>query len=206
MKVTIMFFIVCFSLLTGGTLSAQTYVDSTSVTASPKAVKKGSIFKGRPGKSMLMSLVVPGAGQIYNKSYLRVPFVWGTVGTIGYIMINNTRQYKIFRDAYISKIDGTEITVPDYAKECIPFTNISEEDLRSIQNPNIIREFRDDANKNKQLSIVIFSFAWLLNGVDAFVDAHLKDFDIDEDLSFKINTRFDNDPNAPMRLGLYVQF
>jgi hypothetical protein len=46
----------------------------------------------------------------------------------------------------------------------------------------------------------------LLNGVDAFVDAHLKDFDTKDDLSFEIGTRFDNDPNSPMRMGLYVQF
>ncbi|HZV71793.1 MAG TPA: DUF5683 domain-containing protein [Saprospiraceae bacterium] len=206
MKFTFLILAVCFSLLTGGNLSAQTYADSTVIIATPKEVKKSSIFKGRPGKSMLMSLVVPGAGQIYNKSYLRVPFVWGTVGTIGVIMIKNTRQYQIFRDAYIAKIDGKPITVPAYVKECIPLTNITPEQLMSIQNPNIIREFRDDANKNKQLSIVIFSFAWLLNGVDAFVDAHLKDFDIDEDLSFKIDTRFEDDPNAPMKLGLFVQF
>src|SRR5687767_13766070 len=56
--------------------------------------KKGSIFSGRPGKSLLMSLVVPGAGQIYNKSYLRVPFVWAAVGGMGYLVVINTQYYQ----------------------------------------------------------------------------------------------------------------
>jgi Family of unknown function (DUF5683) len=206
MKVIFFFVIVLVSLFSGGSLHAQSVEDSTGVVETTKLVKKGSIFKGRPGKSMLMSLAIPGSGQIYNKSYLRVPFVWGAVGTIGYIMINNTRQYRCFRDAYISKIDNTPITLPGYCKPNIPFTKIGIDDLNNIQDPNIIRIFRDEANKNKQLSIVIFSFVWLLNGVDAFVDAHLKDFDIDEDLSFKIDTRMEDDPNAPMKVGLYVQF
>lgn len=187
---------------------AQSVIDTSEVISTTPLIKKGSIFNGRPGKSMLMSLVIPGAGQIYNKSYLRVPFVWGTIGTVGYFLVNNTREYQIFRDAYISKIDGTEITTPTYLKEgkFIPFTKITLNDLKSIQNPETIRKFRDEANKNRQISIVILAFAWLLNGVDAFVDAHLKDFDIDEDLSFRLESGIEDDANAPLKLGLYVQF
>src|SRR5688500_19018910 len=93
---------------------AQAEEDTIIEVTTTEKVKKGSIFSGRPGKSFLMSLAIPGAGQIYNKSYLRVPFVWGAVGGMGYLMIKNTQQYHCFREAYIDKIDGVPITVPEY--------------------------------------------------------------------------------------------
>src|SRR5688572_8947407 len=86
---------------------SQTTEDSVVVVEDSiniEKVKKGSIFSGRPGKSLLLSLAIPGAGQIYNKSYLRVPFVWAAVGGMGYLLRENSRAYQCFRDAYIAKI------------------------------------------------------------------------------------------------------
>ena len=184
---------------------AQVAEDSIQQTTPAEKVKKGSIFSGRPGRSFLMSLVIPGAGQIYNKSYLRVPFVWGAVGGMGYLMIKNTQQYKCFREAYIDKVDGNPITVPEYCSGKIPLTNIELVQLTDAS-PQAIRELRDQANTNRQWSIVGFAAVWLLNGVDAFVDAHLKDFDIDEDLSIDIGTKVEDDPYAPMKMGVFVKF
>ena len=90
---------VLFICLTSQTIVGQVTVDSISADTMVPHKKKGSIFSGRPGKSMLMSLVVPGAGQIYNKSYLRVPFVWGAVGGMGYLVHYNTQKYNCLRDA-----------------------------------------------------------------------------------------------------------
>ncbi len=157
--------------------------------------KKGSIFSGRPGKSMLMSLVIPGAGQIYNKSYLRVPFVWGAVGGMGYLVYYNTQKYNCLKDAYIASIDGTVYTFPAHCSE-----------FNGITNSARLKSLRDEYNKNRQLSIVGLSLVWLANGIDAFVNAHLKDFDIDEDLSIRVGTKFDDDPYNPMRMGIYVHF
>lgn len=193
-------------------ISAQTDTISTIDTIRElpeiKKVKRGSIFSGRPGKALLMSLVIPGAGQVYNKSYLRVPFVWAAVGGVGYLMISNTQQYNCFRDTYIAKIDGDfEYTMlPAYCqRKTIPLTNIAAADLQNAS-PEVIRELRDQANVNRQWSIVGFAVVWLLNGVDAFVDAHLKEFDIDEDLSIDIGPRMTNDSFAPMKMGIFVKF
>jgi hypothetical protein len=174
---------------------AQSETDSI-VHEPPLKEKKGSIFSGRPGKSFLMSLVVPGAGQIYNKSYLRVPFVWGAVGGMGYVLIYNTRQYNCLRDAYVARVDGAPLLLPVH---CDP-------DLYRIDDPARIRLLRDEANVNRQWSIVGFAAVWLANGIDAFVDAHLKEFDIDEDLSIDIGPSFQEDPFAPMRMGIFVKF
>ena len=175
-------------------IHAQDIVESDSVVV--KKEKKGSIFAGKPGKAMVMSLVIPGAGQIYNKSYLRVPFVWGAVGGMGWLMVHNTQIYNCRSDAYKAAIDGT-IFVPD--KHC-------EDGLELIHDPNRLRILRDDANKTRQLSIIGFAAVWLAQSIDAYVDAHLKDFNINDDLSFDIKAKATQDAYGPMSVGLYVSF
>ncbi len=175
---------------------SQAVQDSLGQEEAIGKVKKGSIFAGRPGKSMLMSLIVPGTGQIYNKSYLRVPFVYGAVGGMGYVLHYNTRQYKCLKEAYIARVDGVDYTPKSYC----------DEKIAQITNPSQLKVLRDRANADRQRSIVIFSLVWLANGIDAFVDAHLKDFDIDDNLTIDIGPKFDQDPHAPMRVGIFVQF
>jgi Family of unknown function (DUF5683) len=179
------------------TISSPVQVDTTDLSA-PKE-KKGSIFAGKPGKAMMLSLILPGTGQIYNKSYLRVPFVYAAVGGMGYLVYYNTRVYNCRKEAYMASIDGVAPQFPEYCADCDP-------GLETITNPSTLRILRDDANNARQLSIVGLTLVWILNGVDAFVDAHLKDFDIDENLSLEIGTKFDNDLNSPMRMGVFVQF
>lgn len=184
-----------FVSLSTQTSMGQVTTDSISADTMVPHKKKGSIFSGRPGKSMLMSLVIPGAGQIYNKSYLRVPFVWGAVGGMGYLVHVNTRKYNCLRDAYKASIDMVPYEFPSHCNEYNGITNAAQ-----------LRVLRDDANEARQLSIVGFTLVWLANGIDAFVNAHLKEFDIDEDLSIRVGTKFDDDPYNPMRMGIYVQF
>ena len=172
-------------------------IDSIITDTLVKKEKKGSFFAGRPGQSMLMSLVIPGAGQIYNKSYLRVPFVWGAVGGMGYLVHYNTVEYQCRKAAYEASIDAVPYVPP--CADCDP-------DLMLITEASRLKALRDEANEARQLSIVGFTLVWLANGIDAFVDAHLKDFDIDDNLSIDIGSRVDDDPHAPMRMGIFVQF
>ncbi len=203
MKAFLLCFTIAFMLSSPGRLFSQASADSSTVAPTPAKEKKTSIFAGRPGKSMLLSLVIPGAGQIYNKSYLRVPFVWGAVGGMGALMVHNIKQYECYKDAYIHLIDGTPLNLPKHCQH--DSNNNGIWDLEEIDETRM-RTLRDDANKNRQLAIVGFVAVWLLQSVDAYVDAHLKEFDINEDLSINFRTQFDNDPNASMRMGLFVQF
>jgi hypothetical protein len=197
--------IIIFSLLwvcLNQTGNAQSTIDSTTTdTLSVKGdtvdinKKKGSIFSGKPGKAMIMSLIIPGTGQIYNKSYLRVPFVWGAVGGMGWLVYDNTQKYNCLSDAYVASIDGTIYEFPDYCDQYDGITNSSQ-----------LKALRDEANNNRQLSIVGLSAVWIMNGIDAFVNAHLKEFEVNEDLSIDFGSRMDNDPNSPLRLGIFVQF
>jgi hypothetical protein len=74
-------------------LQAQEVIDTAAENIVVKKEKKGSIFTGKPGKAMFMSLVIPGTGQIYNKSYIRLPFVYGAVGGFGAYMVYTVQQY-----------------------------------------------------------------------------------------------------------------
>jgi hypothetical protein len=157
---------------------SQVAIDSVRFDTLVKKEKKGSIFSGRPGKSMLMSLVVPGTGQIYNKSYLRVPFVYAAVGGMGYVLFYNSRQYQCLKHAHMVRVDGGDYTPPDNCPKKLA------DQLELITDAPRLKLLRDQANQDRQRSIVIFSLVWLANGIDAFVDANLKDFYIDDNLSF----------------------
>jgi hypothetical protein len=186
---------------TNQNIHAQVTQDSI-VFDTIETVRKGSIFKGKPGKSFLFSMIIPGSGQLYNKSYWRVPVVWAAVGGMGYVLHRNTCQYTCARDAYIAEIDGVaDYVVPEKCATCGPPNYKS-----TLQNgsASTLRNIRDNANENRQLAIIGFSLVWLANGIDAFVDAHLKTFDVDDDLSFDFSPRIDDDPYAPMRIGVFL--
>jgi len=178
-------------------IQAQTEIDSSSNAVVIKE-KKGSIFAGKPGKSMIMSLIIPGTGQIYNKSYLRLPFVYGAVGGMGAVMVINIQDYNCLKEAYIASVDGTPFVPSHNSKFCDKVMNITD--------PATLRILRDDANVVRQRSILLFALVWLAQGIDAYVDAHLKEFNISDDLSFEFTTKSFDDPVAPMRMGLYVSF
>jgi len=185
-------------ILVPGAGWGQTQSDTVLAEPAPVRVKKGSIFSGRPGKSMLLSLALPGTGQIYNKSYLRVPFVYAAVGGMTYVLNARTREYNCLRDAYIAAVDQVPY-VP--TSKCPPKLAAN---IVQITDPARLRILRDQANSNRQLAIVGFTLVWLANGIDAFVDAHLKEFDIDDNLTLHTGLKMSDDPFAPVRYGIFV--
>lgn len=190
-------FFICFLFQHSG--MSQTTVETASDTSLVKE-KKVSIFKGRPGKALVYSLIIPGSGQWYNGSIARAHVVWAAIGGMGYVLHYNTRQYNCIREAYIARVDKVPYTP---SPKCPPDLAFN---LTQITDPARLRVLRDQANADRQLAIVGFSLVWLANGIDAFVDAHLKDFDVDDDLSFRISTMADDDPFAPVRMGMFVKF
>lgn len=124
-----------------------------------------------PNRAAAMSLVLPGSGQIYNKKIWKLPFVYGALGGLGYLIINSTDEYRTFRDAYLDVVDDDPTTIN-------PFPTLSESSLLTL---------RDRYNKRRQQAIIFFSLGWILNSVDAFVDAHLASFDVSEDISMHVN-------------------
>jgi len=185
-------------MMIGFVVKAQEVIDSTADEVIIQKEKKGSIFAGRPGKAFALSMILPGTGQIYNKSYLRLPFVYGAVGGMGAVMVINIKQYNCLKEAYKANIDGVPFEPTDNSEFCM--------DVANIHDPARLRALRDQANANRQLAIIGFALVWLAQGIDAYVDAHLKQFNISDDLSIDFGSKTSVDDYAPMRFGMYVSF
>lgn len=123
-----------------------------------------------PSKATLLSTFLPGAGQIYNKKYWKVPFVYGGLVAFGIAIKNNSDDYELYREAYVYKIDDDSTTIDNFA-------DLSAE---------IIKSRRDIYRRNRDLSIISLSLVYILQVVDAHVDAHLFTFDVDDNLSLHV--------------------
>jgi hypothetical protein len=163
----------------GGSAQAK---DSTAKKATDSLLKnKKETFS--PRKATIRSAMVPGWGQIYNKKYWKLPLVYGALGTTAGIYFYNIDTYRALRQAYIYKIDtipGNDILIDPR------FRNLSA---------GAIRSYRDSFRQNIDYSVLFFIIFWGLNVVDATVDAHLKAFDVSDELAIKLKPSIGNLPN-----------
>jgi hypothetical protein len=133
-----------------------------------------------PRKAIIRSAMIPGWGQIYNKKYWKLPLVYGALGTTTYLFFRNLNQYKEAKSAYILATDG-DPTNDNQIKQ--PYFSVKDQ-------PERIRTFRNQVRQNVDYSVLFFLIFWGLNVVDAAVDAHLKTFDVSNDLSLQIKPGF----------------
>jgi hypothetical protein len=157
--------------------------------------KKDSIYKGpksptnkdsleeaqkkRYRRATIYSAVLPGAGQVYNKKYWKVPIVYAAIGIPAYLYFYNKNYYNEAQYALVVTINGS---TGDSLKKVAP----DFQPLVATGNTNAIITVRDEARKNQDYSVLFFLLFYGLNIVDATVDAHLKDFNVNSDLSFRI--------------------
>lgn len=134
-----------------------------------------------PRTATLLALI-PGGGQIYNRRYWKLPIVWGGIGTLGYFMVKTKLEFECHKRTYLEHVDGN----PNTNYMCsISDTSLSDANLKII---------RDNARSNSELLIIGFTVFYGLTIIDAFVDAHLIHFDIDDDLSLHIKPSLHYDP------------
>lgn len=146
-------------------------IKKDTIQDQPKKKEKSSggffkLFTGKPGRAALYSLIIPGGGQFYNRDYWKVPIVWGAEGAAIYFIFENTSQYKDFRDAYAQMLDGTL------------------EEFMGLSNPSDVRLVRDSYRKDMEVSWVVFVALHLLNVFEAFIDRHLMNFNVNENLGY----------------------
>jgi len=149
--------------------TAQTKDLETQIKPSKKTKVKEETHS--PKKAMLLSTFPPGAGQVYNKKWWKVPIIYAGIGISVYAAFWNQDQFDLYRNAWNIRNDGNEDTKDD-------FDGIYS-DLQLIQ----IQNYYD---KNKEVSIAIAVGFYALNILDANVDAHLFEFDVSDDISMKI--------------------
>ncbi len=148
------------------------------------------ITKLSPSKAGLYSAVLPGLGQFYNKKYWKVPLVWGAVGTGVGIALWNDRQYKKYRNAFVAELNG----LPH------EFSN----------NPNVTKTVlgnaQDRSKRQRDYAIGISALIYILNIVDAVVDAHLYEGRHDPDLAITPTIINDQFTNSYAKAGLSLNF
>jgi hypothetical protein len=128
-------------------------------------VSKDSLHN--PKKAAILSACLPGAGQAYNKKYWKMPIVYAAGFAGGYMIHTNHQEYKKFRMAYIYRTDTLESTVDDLPK-------YSEQQLKV---------FREYYRRNLELSVLLTGVVYLIQILDATVDAHLFDFDVSNNVA-----------------------
>lgn len=132
------------------------------------------IFSGKPGKAALYSLLIPGGGQAYNRKYWKLPIVWGAVGFFGYQAISATRNYREMDKAYRCMLRG---------EECFYEYGPENRKIR-VTTAGEMRPIRDRGRNASERSWVTFSAIYLIQVFEAYIDRHLIDFDMDENLTF----------------------
>ncbi len=120
-----------------------------------------------PGRAAMLSATLPGMGQIYNQRYWKVPIIYAGFGTLAYFIDFNNSNYRKWREAWIARVDGNPNTVDD-------FPIYSDAELERAMN-----YYR----RNLEITYVLTAALYLLNILDASVDAHLMTFDVGEDLT-----------------------
>lgn len=141
-----------------------------------------------PKTATYAALIIPGAGQLYNKDWWKVPIVWGAYGAIGYSIYFNYTEYQ-----------GYNKRVIEYLKDPMSMPDV---------NIGVLRNNRDVFRKNLEYSYLGAVLIHLLSATEAFVAAHLQKFDISDDLSLRITPQLQAYPGnlQPMQAGLALHF
>jgi len=131
-----------------------------------------------PRKALLYSAAFPGFGQIYNRKYWKLIVVYGVGAFIGLNIKTRHDQFLLFRDEFVRKSND-----PDY----VAIRGLDAEGLQSVKN---------QAKRDRDFMIILAVLTYGLQMVDANVDAHLMDFDLDDNLSFRLKPTIENSPYA----------
>lgn len=136
---------------------------------------KPEIKKHSPRKAAIYSAILPGLGQAYNKKYWKMPLVYAGFTIFGYFIQMNQRELTKYKKEYIFRRDYND--------------SISNNDLAFYTKDDLL-EYKNYYQKNLEYTFVFLGLFYVLNIVDAYVDAHLLTFDISDDLSLNIQPDF----------------
>ena len=140
-----------------------------------------------PAKAAFYSAIFPGMGQLYNKRYWKMPLVYGAIGTSVYFYVWNDKRYQEFRDVYKRRLAG-------YSDDKYPF----------LSNDRVISA-QKFYQKNRDLSLLITAAFYVLNIIDANVDAHLMQFNVDDNLTLRPDY-FPSDITSKRNAGLTLNY
>ncbi len=155
---------------------------NTVVSDTAKTIKTIS-FSPSPTKAVLYAALVPGLGQIYNKKYWKLPFVYAGYAALVYAISWNGSYYKKYKKAYVSIADDNTST-NDYLNYIPSGQDPSTVDENWLE--EVLRLKQLGYRSNRDLAIISIIGFYGITLIDAYVDAQLYDFDISPDLTMRI--------------------
>lgn len=187
--------------------STQTMISlekkDTSLLSSPtisKKKKKGNFIKRyfkedypSPKKAVVLTAIIPGLGQIYNKKhwYIKLPLVYGAFGGLIYSIQYNGRNYRDLKEQHRFMVDGLASTTSRF---------------EGLVSPEVLKNARDQSDKQLQFSYIGIGLAYILTAAEAFTTAHLLTFDVSDDLSLQFKPSFEATPISGVAVGFGVNF
>lgn len=161
-------------------------IDTLTINSIEKALKP--INPLSPAKAAFYSAVLPGLGQAYNKKYWKIPIVYGALGTGIYFYTTNNKNHNRYRDAFKRRLAGFE----------------DDEFINRVTMDGLQRA-QTFYRKNKELALLITIGIYALNIIDANVDAHLLQYNVNENLSLSPHFKF-NELDVKSDVGLTLNF
>ncbi len=157
-------------ILHTGTITAQDRTNSSIVIHQNEVSDFSEDRSYIAKKTAMKSALLPGWGQLTNKQYIKIPFIYVALGATGYIIVDNYRQYQSATQAYLYRIDNdpnTEVERYRYSSE------------------SYIRSQKSNYRQYLDYSVLIATIIYTLNILDAAVFSHLQEFDISSDLALR---------------------
>jgi hypothetical protein len=169
-------------------LSAKDQLDSLSTKAQEKT------YKIIPRQATIKSLIIPGWGQVYNRQYWKLPLVAGAFVTLGMIASWNNVRYTKYRGYYYTV--SPRVTDPTYKPPTTVEVPYEDGTIRDLD-VNQLKRLTDGYRRNRDYTYIGMVLAWTLNVIDANVSAHLKTFDVSDDISLQVKPTLEYQPFSP---------
>ena len=188
-------------------LTAQDSSNLAKLNQSLKPVKKKrdwSTWRPEAKRAMWMALVLPGAGQIYNRKYWKLPIIYGGFVGCAYAITWNNQMYHDYSQAYLDIMDDDPNT-QSYNQFLHLGATIDASNIDRYK--EIFRKRKDKFRRWRDMGVFVMIGVYAFSVIDAYVDASLSEFDISDDLTLRVeptvmNDKRTNNPFKSASLGL----
>ncbi|PKQ65831.1 hypothetical protein BZG02_02170 [Labilibaculum filiforme] len=182
-------------------------------------VSAESIVKVRSAhKATMYSVIFPGLGQAYNKKYWKIPILYAGIGATIYAINWNTKNYKKYKSGfqdfseyYDWKYQDTDLETPIEEPSSRSYNDLINYDIESMgqsqqsQFKTILQNKKDSFKHDRDLSYIILAGVYVLNIIDAAVDAHFTNYNVNDDLTIKVEPAINYSAFSGNSLGFRCQ-
>jgi hypothetical protein len=179
------FFLILVSLISL-TVNAQDTLRSDSVER--ERARQNNIY-ARARRASIMSAILPGLGQAYNKKYWKIPVIYAALGGLGYLFVTNQQDYDFYRTNLAAEADDDPATL-----------NTTFYDLEGL------RELKRSSRNGRDFAALGIIVVYFLNIIDANVDAHLKTFDVSDNLGIRVSPWLGNHYCSAAGISITLKF